>query len=333
MTESGNIENFLNQQENLDIVFYFSRGKSYREIARKIRKDTSFVKSRIGFLRENGLMPFGRWNVNVNALGMTKTLEFCSCTEGGWNKLFKRDFFLSYFSQVVVGKAKYLAMYTFPEGVKNKIGSEITSWYYTCPHLEAPFSRDFDEKRFFEVYEEENNRDPLPPRKEKIRDPEIIDVLISKYAQFETDIINVEEYTKKIERDIGNYTEVSRKEVEKHLRTLENKNVIYPIFPLDFGNISYSLVYCITSRKNIFRIIKTLNKFNIMTGISFLMEKKAFLHIQCPPPSKYAIISIFDQLDRDNEVYFVTKIRYNRGLPYKYYLEKYRESNRNRIGR
>ncbi|MBU7047833.1 MAG: hypothetical protein HXS54_15460 [Theionarchaea archaeon] len=319
------IRNFLENQENLDVMTYFSKGEPYEEIARRTNKSVHCVKSTIESLKEYRLVSTG-WNIDTDALGMVKTLEFCNCTEDGWDKLFKRDYFLSYFSQIEVGKPKYLAMYTFPREIRNKIGCEITSWYYTFPHFERPFSiPDNFEEEFFKLYDEEDNRNTLPPRGERIRDPDLIDIFLCKYIQLETDIVNVEDYTKRMKKDIGDITDVSNREVEKRFHMLKEMNIIYRIVPIDFLEISYSLIYCIISREKAFKLMKTLNKFNIITGISFINEKKAFVYLQCPPGSRRTIVDIVDQLDNENEIYFVRETRKIRGIPYKYYLEKHKE--------
>jgi len=340
ITPGDDIEDFLNKQENLDVITYFSRGDSYEKIAKKIKGNSESVTSVIENLEKYELMSqFGRWNVDVNALGMIKTFEFCSYTEDGWNRLFKRNFYLSYFSQVEVGRTKYLAMYTFPEEVKDKIGCEITSWYYTFPHFRVPlFMNGFNKEEFFrsyeESYEEEDNTTPLPPRGERIENPDLIDFYICRYVQFERGAINLKEYTERMKKEIGDIIDVSEDDVKKHFEILWEKHVIYPIVPLLLSKISYVPIYCITSLEVVFRLMKTLNKFNVITAISFIMgnKYKYFLYFQCPHKLRSPIMTIFDQLDKENEIYFFTKTYENRGFPYKYYLEKYRKSQEDKGG-
>jgi hypothetical protein len=74
--------------------------------------------------------------------------------------------------------------------------------------------------------------------------------------------------------------------------------------------------------EKIFKLMKALNRFNILTGISFTKEKGNFLFIQCPYTWQDTIANIIDQLDRDNKMFFMTKTHVNRGIPYKYYLNK-----------
>lgn len=339
MIKSKIIE-LLENPTNLDIMTSFSEGKSRREIVDETGKKLSSVDFVIKSLRDYKLIEFGRWNVDVQALGMTKTLEFRGFTEDNWNRIFEKNFFLSYLSRIKIGKTKYLAMYTFPKEIREKIGSEISSWYYSYPHFETPFFRqDFTEEEFLERFKEENNDNPLPPRGKKIKNPDLIDFLISRYVQLEKDEIKMEKCTKKINETVGNDIDVSKDEVEKHFDELKNKNVIYPVVPLDFSKILYGRIYCIISLEEIFRLMKTLNKFNMITAISFMKEKKAVLLTQCPYEFQNTITNIFDQLDRENEIYVVTKVYENRGLPYKYYLknryylEKFSKPQKDKAGR
>lgn len=328
------IRNFLNEQENLDVMTYFSKGDSYDEIAKKIGRSEPFVKSSVEFLKKHGLIPFGRWNIDVDALEMIKTLVFCNYTEDSWNKLFRRNFFLSYFSQIDVGKTKYLAMYTFPKEVKDRIGIQITSWYYTFPNFEIPFFKyDFNADLFLEQYENEENSNTLPQRGDNSRNPDLIDLFICRYIQKETGAVNLKKYSTRMEKEIGDIIDVDEDEVRAHFERLVDNHVIYPVVPLEFSEISYIHIYCITSLDDIFRLMKMLNRFNIIAGLSFIMGKKAFLYIHCPSNLTRTIMEVFSQLDRESEIYHVTKFRKNLGLPYKYYLKKCKNSKENKIKR
>jgi len=333
-TLKPHIENFLNDQTNLDVMTYLAKGEPSEKITKKIEIKPLFLESRINFIKKCGLISFGSWNVDVNALGMIKTFEFCDYNEEGWNKLFEKNFFLSYFSQIEIGKIKYLAMYTFPEEIKDKIGFEMSSWYYTFPSFKAPFFRnDFSKEKFLELYDEETNENPLPSRGEKIENPSLIDFYICRYVQLEVGATDLKKYAGRMKKEIGNIIDISYDEVIKHYQMLKEKNIIYRVSPLNFTNFSFVSFYCITSLRKVFKLMKTLNKFNILTGISFMRGKKSFLIIHCPHESRNTIIRIFDQLNRESEIYFITKIYENRGFPYKYYLEKFKVSQRNLAGR
>jgi len=52
---------------------------------------------------------------------MAKTVEFYDYTEESWNKIMKRNYYLSYLSQVMIGTMKYFAMYTFSEDVRGRL--------------------------------------------------------------------------------------------------------------------------------------------------------------------------------------------------------------------
>ena len=327
--EATNIRSLLEDQRNLDIMNFFAKGMSCKEIAEKTEQELPLVEDFINHLRKMKITTFGRWNVDVNALGMSKTLEFRDFTEDSWNDIYERNFFLSYLSQIKMGKTKYLAMYTIPEEVEEKVGIEISSWYYSCPHFKDPFFKSvFTEENFFENYSEENNDNPLPPRGERIENPDLIDIYLCRYVQRELGDVNLKKYIEMMKGEIGNIIEVSEDEVEAHFKTLRDKNIIYPIVPLDFSKIFYTRIYSIISSEEveIFRLMKALNKFNIITAISYMEGRKVVLLIQCPYESQEAITRILDQLDKENEMYQVTKVYANRGIPYKHYLKKFRKS-------
>ena len=320
------IRSFLEEEVNLDIMSHLSRGLSFGEVAEKVGKSHSFVQSKCNFLRNHGIMLFGRWNVDVNALDMVKTIHFHGYNEKSLNVIFEWNFFLSYLSQIKMGEAKYLAMYTFPNEIKDRIGSEeITSWYFTFPHFEVPFHKDLPlEEEFFKLYEEEDNDDPLPPRGEKIKDPDLVDIYICRFAQQEVEEIDLTEFTIRIEEEIGDIVDVSYDGVKDKFQNLKEKHVIYPIIPFDFTELSFVSIYFITYFKEIFRVMKTLNRFNILTGISFMEENKNLVFVQCPYNKQNEVIQIFDNLDEKNKMFFVTKTYVNRGFPYRYYLEKFK---------
>jgi len=324
----SDIENLLNNPVTLDIMACYSKGKSHKEVADETEKKPLYVNSVIRSLRDYKLIEFGRWNIDVQALGMIKTLEFRAFTEDSWNEIYENNFFLSYLARIKIGKTKYLAMYTFPKEIKKEIGSEISSWYYSFPHFKIPLRQIPTEKDFFEQFEKENNDRPFPLRGEEIDKPDLIDFLIGKYVQLEKGDIDLKKCTEEINELIGENIDITRDEVEVHFENMKNKNVIYPVVPLDFSRISYGRIYCIISPKKIFKLMKTLNKFNMIVGISFMEGDRDILLIQCPYEFQSTITNIIDQLDRENETYLVTKIYENRSLPYKYYLEKFINSQK-----
>ena len=64
------VMNFLDSQMNLDIMSYLTRGLSFRKIAHKIGKKHSHIQTRSDFLNKHSMMTFGRWNIDVQALGI-----------------------------------------------------------------------------------------------------------------------------------------------------------------------------------------------------------------------------------------------------------------------
>lgn len=320
------MKNFLNDQMNLDIMTYLAKGLSLRQIGQKIGKKHSYVQTKRDFLSGNGIMTFGRWNVDVQALGMAKTAEFYDYREEIKDRVLgdkHSNFYLSYLSLVMKGEMKYFAMYTFPEEVKNREGFEITSWYYTFPHFTLPFfnNKNFENK-FEEIFDEEDNNNPLPPRGKKIKNPDLIDMYICRYIQRERGDINLKRYTRRMEEEIGDIIDVRYSTVRTRFQRLKKKNIIYPTHPLNFTEISYVTFFAITAYEQVFRFMKTLNKLNIVTGTSFMKKNRNILLIHCPYDKKNAIANILGTLDRGSQMFSITNMYVNRGLPYKYYLRK-----------
>lgn len=322
------VQNFLSEEVNLDVMSYLSMGLSYREIARKIGKNHSFVQDRSRFLKDYQMMVRGRWNVDVQALGMVKTVEFYSYTEENWNEIMKENFYLSYLSQIMMGTMKYLAMYTFPEEVRNRTGSEITSWYYTFPHFTLPFFKNGSfEEEFWRIFKEEDNENPLPPRGEKIKDPDLIDLFICRFVQTELEDINLREYTRRMKEEIGDIVDVPYSTVRTRFQKLREKHVIFPVNPISLTEASYVHLFCITSYNQIFRLMKSLNRLNILVAISFMKDDGNILYIHSSYDKQHAIANILSELDKKGQMFSVTNLQVNRGLPYKYYVQKYRKTD------
>lgn len=323
------VQNFLSDQTNLDVMTYLSSGLSLRQAADRIGKKHSYVQTKSDFLKKHAMMLYGRWNIDVQALGMIKSAEFCDYREEIKNEILsneKKNFYLSYLAQIMMGEMKYFAMYTFPDEVKDRIGFEITSWYYTFPHFALPFFKDGQfEKEFERIFEEEDNRNPLPPRGERIKNPDIIDMYICRYVQMELEDINLRRYTSRMKDEIGDLIDVRYSTVRSRFQRLRDKNIIYPVNPLNFTEVSYVSTFFITEYDQVFRFIKTLNKLNIITGISFMRNDKNILYVQCPYDKKNGIANVLSNLDRKSQMFSITSMLVNRGLPYKYYLRKYKK--------
>ncbi|KYK31645.1 MAG: hypothetical protein AYK18_16315 [Theionarchaea archaeon DG-70] len=326
LTNEFAVLNFLNSQINLDVMTFLAKGLSFRQIARKIGKKHSFVQTRSDFLRNHAMMVFGRWNVDVQALGMVKTAEFYEYKEEIKNGLLSnetKNFYLSYLSQAIMGEMKYFAMYTYPEEVNDREGTKITSWYYTFPHFTLPFFKNGQfEEEFKKIFEEEDNENLLPPRGEKLKNPDLIDIYICRYVQLELGDVNLKRYARRMKEEIGDLVDVHYSTVRTRFQRLRKKNIIYPVNPLDLMGMSFVRIFCITTYDQVFRFMKTLNQLNIITAISFMENGNSILYIQCPYDTQNAIANILSTLDRRSKIFSVTKMHVNRGLPYKYYLRK-----------
>lgn len=298
-------------------------GFSYQEVAQEVGKKHSFIQNRSRFLRDHSMMIGGRWSVDVQALGMTKTIKFYDYTEENWNKIMKRNFYLSYLSPVITGKIKYLAMYTFPEDVKDRTGSEITCWYYTPPLFTLPFFKnDNFEMEFWKTFEKETNENPLPPRGEKIENLDLIDIYICRYIQADLEDINLKNYTNRMKEEIGDLVDVRYSKVRARFHRLREKNVLFPVNPINLTDAFYTRFFCITSYNEIFKFMKALNRLNVITAISFGKDDKKILYIHSPYDRQDAIANILIELDNKTRIFPVTRIQINRGLPYKHYLKK-----------
>jgi len=331
LTLSFRMQNFLDSEINLNIMTYLSQGLSFREIGEKIGKKHSFVQTRSDFLKKHKIMTFGRWNVDSYALGMVRTAEFYDYKPEIKNEILsdksenhnKRNFYLSYFSHVIMGKMRYFAIYAYPEEVKNRTGFEITSWYYFFPHFTLPFFRnDNFEKELENTFESENNKNPLPPRGEKIK-PDLIDIYLCRYIQMELEDVNLREYTRRMEEEIGNLVDVHYSTLRTRFQKLKEKGVIYPVNPLDFEELPFIRFYFITAYPEVFRFCKVLSRLNIITAISFMENNEYMVLVQCPYNTREAVAQFLGNLDQECQIFSTSCIESNRGLPYKYYLQKY----------
>ena len=199
--------NFLDTQVNLDVMTFLAEGLSFRQIAYKIGKKHSFVQTRSDFLRNHTMIAGGRWNVDLQALGIVKTVAFYDYKEEIKNEILgneNKNFYLSYLSQVLMGEMKYFAMYNYPEEIRDREGFEVTSWYDTFPRFKVPFfkNRQF-ENEFKNIFEEEDNENTLPPRGKKIKDFDLIALFICRYIQLESRDINRKRYTRRMNEEIG----------------------------------------------------------------------------------------------------------------------------------
>jgi len=269
----------------------------------------------------------GRWNVDVRALGMTKTIEFYDFTERSWDEILEKRSSLSFLCEITQEeKTRYLAMYTFPEDVKNRIGSEISSWYYTFPHFTLPFFKNGNfQEEFWKIFEEEPNESPLPPRGERIENPDLIDIFICRYVQTDLEDINLRDYTRRMKEEIGDLIDVQYSTIQKRFHKLKEKNVIYSVNPIDLTEALYTHFFCITSYIQIFRFMEALNRLNIITAISFGKDGRNILYIHGPHNRQHMITRMLTELDSRSHVFSITNLKVNRGLPYKYYLEKYKK--------
>ena len=322
------VKSFLKSQIHLNIMTYLSRGLSFRQIAHKIDKKYSYVQTKKDFLDKHSMMTFGRWNIDVQALGIVKTAQFYEYKKMVIDGIYgdvDRNFYLSYLSQVMMGEMKYFGMFNYPEEVKMREGFEITSWYYTFPEFNLPFFRNENfNKELEEIFEQEDNKSPFPPRGERIK-PDLLDIYICKHVQLELGDINLKKYTKLMEEEIGNLVEVRYSTVRNHFQKLISKNIIYPVNPFNLTVISYIHTFFITSYDKIFKFLKAIGKLNIIAAVSFMENGNYLLYVHCPYDKHHDVANFLSNLDNDCQIFSVSNVFSNRGLPYKHYLRKYKK--------
>lgn len=328
------------------------RGLSYREIGEKIGKSHPFVQRRSNFLRNNGLVTGGNWRIDVEAMGMTKKFKFYDRCIAGWPEEVKEnDHFLTYFADIKKGKSQHLAMYTFPDEIEPKTGENISPYYYLIPKFKAPLlENEISLHEFMDVYEHENNENPLPPRGEPI-DPDIVHIEIAGYIQLFGNP-NQQEFANKRKEISENNTDINLRKLVKLIRedmkdegladsidvtydivrnkynAMLEKNIIYPGFALEMRRLGYVLSFCWIENSEIYRIMKAFSHFNVITALAYNHDNRHLLHLQYPINRENVILRILDQLDLNNETFKVLTVHCNRVLPYPYYLDREREKNK-----
>ena len=338
---------FVSEQDNLDALYWLQKGISYREIGEKIGRPHSFVQRVNDFLRNDGLTTGGQWRIDVNALGMTKTFKFYEYSPNRPREVIDNDDFLSYFADIKKGKSGHLALYTFPNEVEPKTGGNITPFYYNIPRFTAPLlNHDLSLDKFTEIYKDEDNENPLPPRGETIN-PDIIHIELARYIELfgipenkgnnedaqklhDSGLtgINfsklVDIITDDIREELGGTVDVTYDIVRNRYNDMHKKHVVYPGFGLDMRKLGYTLSFCWIKTKEIYRVIRTFSQFNVICALAYA-NNKHLLHLQYPKNKEIDVFDIFNDLDPENEVFRILKVHNNRLLPHPYYFEKERE--------
>ena len=325
--------NFFDDQKKLDTMYYLMQGLTYREIAEKIDKHISYVQRVNDYLRNNGLLYWGRWAPNVYKIGMKKTIAFLDWKDREVPQKENSDY-ATYIHYMKAGKTKVLVVYTYPEEDGEKIvgdkGDDITSFYYTYTRFTVPFFKKIDlVKEFFDTFDSvKNDKEILTgtPTFETgtiYNDP--ITVYICKYGEMLPEL-TPGILTDKLEEDFKEYKEVdvSYEKVRSTLNKMKKEGVIYPKNALYLKPLSYQSTLAKIRTKEIYRIMGTFNQFNMFTNVAMTRDSEvSYLFIQYPFHQFSEVMEILDELDPTHTAYVATKFVMGYTIPYDWSLKRY----------
>ncbi|MBU7012135.1 MAG: hypothetical protein HXS46_15730 [Theionarchaea archaeon] len=322
--QDRDLRDLLTEQEKLDVMYHLSKGVSIEEIATKMSKTRSFVQQTDVLLRNYGLLTDTRWGIDTEALKMKKILKVYPHSEGILEKVLSEDAYITHFVQIREGKGALIAIYTFPEEAKKRVsGIPISSWYYSFPRFTIPFFKENLYEEFFGRCNSVSNENPFLPRGTHIKDVDLIHIFICRYAQLWPEL-TVDNLTTTIKEEIGDLTRVSSDLIKERLETLIKSNVIFPINPLFFGRINYNSLISIIEHREIYRILKAFNQFNIIAAMCYISKTKYGLWLHYFHRQEKSILDILDDLDSHSQTYLLSDTLIRRTIPYDYYLNKER---------
>lgn len=323
---------FFNDEKKLDTVYYLMQGLTYRQIAEKIDKRIPYVQRVMNFLRNNGLLYWGRWTPNVYRIGMEKSIAFLDYKER--NLPNKSNFeYTTYANLVQAEVTKTLVVYTYLEKDREKIvgekGEVVTPFYYTNTHFTIPFFKKSDTvKEFFDIMDSvDNDRNilmgtPSFEKKEVCRDP--ITVFICRYSEKLPELTSgvLTEYLKQDFKDCK--VEVTYERVRSTLNKMKDEGVIFPKNALYFEPLSFQAALVRITTKEIYKIMGTFNKFNMLTRVALIRNKPEifYLYVQYPFYQFSWVMRILDELDPDHKTYIETEFLFADTIPYQWSLRK-----------
>jgi len=328
--------NFFDDQKKLDTVYFLMQGLTYEQIAGKIHKRISYVHRVMNFLRNNGLLYWGRWTPNVYKIGMEKSIVFLNWKE---RKLpHEKNFrYATYVHHVQAENAKVLVVYTYPKEdeaeIKGKKGEPITPFYYTHTRFTIPFFKRINlTKKFFNIFDSMENDEKIligtPSfETEKIYDDPIT-VYICRYCELLPELVPGI-LTDKLEQDFKDYKEVdiSYEKVRTTLNRMKEEEVIFPRNALYFKPLSYQSTLVRIRTKKIYKIMKTFNEFNMLTRLALARDPDVFfLYLQYPFYQFSEVMEILNQLDPDSKTYTETKFVMGDTIYYQWSLDKFLDS-------
>ena len=328
--------NFFNDQKKLDTMYYLTQGFTYRQIAEKIEKQISYVQRVMDYLRNNGLLYWGRWAPNTYKIGMKNSIAFLEWED---RKIPKRDNFnfAKYVQHVQAEETKVFVIYTYPKEDEPNIigpkGEPVTPFYYTYTRFTVPFFKKIElRSEFFDLFDSvENDKKILTGNPtfetERVYDDPIT-VYICRYGELLPDL-TPGILTEKLEQDFKDYKEVeiSYEKVRNTLNKMKEEEVIFPKNALYFKPLSYQSSIVKIRTKDIYKIMGTFNQFNMLTEVAMTRDSDIFyLYIQYPFYQFPEVMEIFDELDPTHKAYIETKEVLNDTIYFRWSLDKFLES-------
>ncbi|MBU7024359.1 MAG: hypothetical protein HXS40_09355 [Theionarchaea archaeon] len=191
-----------------------------------------------------------------------------------------------------------------------------------------------------------DNTNPLPPRGDPIK-PDIIHIAIAQYVEISGNPESEERSTRSMEKmqetglnevNLFNLMEVIKDGVKaeglidtvdvtydivrNRYNEMWEKHIIYPGFGLEMRKLGYTLSFIWITTDEIYRIMKALGEFNIVSGLAYTKRNRYLLHLQYPKDTETDIFYILNGIDNENEIFEVLKVHNNRAVPFPYYFEK-----------
>lgn len=332
--------NFFNDQKKLDTMYYLMKGKTYGEVANQVEKEIHYVQRVMNFLERNELLHWGRWSPNVYKIGMKKSIAFLSWKQRKLPVSKKRggNFkYATYVHYVRAEKTKVLVIYTYPKEdepkIRGKKGEPITPFYYTDTRFTVPFFKKINlVKEFFDEFGSVDNTESVligtPSFDEDDKTHPII-VYICRYCELLSELSPgiLKEY---FEHDFRDYTgdiDISYENIEKKLNWMIKNGVIFPRNALHLKPLSYQSTLFRISTKEIYKIMGTFNKFNMLTRLALTRNKDEFyLYLQYPFYQFPDVMQIVDRLDPNSRAYIETKYVMGDTIYYQWSLEKFLKS-------
>lgn len=324
---------FFNDQKKLDTVYYLMQGLTYREISEKIDKHISYVQRVMEYLRNNGLLYWGRWAPDVYKIGMKKTIAFLDWKDR--DVPVKQNFkYTTYVHHVQAESTRVFVIYTYPEKDESKIvgerGEPVTPFYYTHTRLTVPFFKKVDlVKEFFDIFDSIDNDKRIltgtPAFDTSVTYKDPVTVYICKYGELLPEL-TPGVLTDKLEQDFKDYKKpvITYEKVRSILNTMKDEEVIYPKNALYFQPLAYQSVLAKINTKVIYRIMETFNQFNMLTQVALTKDPEAFyLYLQYPYYQLPEVLEILTRLNPDCKTYIMTKYVMSDIIYYQWALDEF----------